>query len=108
MNCKLNQNESNEECGWFTFSTGIRKCELFRSCSVLDTKICSDCLSGQQYCRTPEQSCWVQGKCSGIANRTVTQPSIAECLKLCIKMRECHWLTYHQVSNHLSNVLTTL
>ncbi len=42
--------QSENECGWFTFSPLNNYCELFQDCSHLDTERCPDCLSGPKNC----------------------------------------------------------
>ena len=54
--------KSNEDCEWFTFYKSLGLCENLKSCEIIDSEGCSDCLSGHKQCFVQEPVCWVTGK----------------------------------------------
>ena len=53
--------KSNPNCRSFTFSPKENLCDLLANCSILDSDICSECLSGTFDCVPKEPICFIQG-----------------------------------------------
>ncbi len=84
-------------CNWFTFSSKLSACHLFKNCFALDMDICPDCKSGQNNCVETKPKCNKQGECTG---KTIEHNEIADtaedCLKLCKSISNCNWFTFYK------------
>ncbi len=92
--------KSNPSCQWFTFSTKSRNCELSTvNCSVLDSNICSGCLSGTYDCIPKDPLCFIQGECQGTTDHFELTESSEECLLRCKSTLGCRGFTFQESSS---------
>ena len=83
-------------CGWFTFFTNKRLCQLLSRCTSLELSPCSTCLGGPFGCKVATQQDCKIGQCQGDLIQSDWVATMEECHLLCKSTLGCEWVTFNQ------------